>query len=240
MSDAFHRERATDKTHAWRHYFCGHCGFELDAPISCGDRFCNVCGWGPRLRARDRMSGLIAAARRLSPRPLRFVTLTTLDCHDLPDGVRAITAAFRRLRASCWWRNRVAGGIYVVEATAQPEGWHVHIHAIVQCDYLPQRSLSAKWKAITGAPIVYVQLVKNGDAPVSYLTKYLSKAACPDARRRECAVGLRGARLFSPFGSWHNIKISVPRRVCTCPSCHANDWVHDRLFSATHRWESTA
>ena len=45
--------------HAFRSYVCGHCGHEITVPKACGDRFCSVCGWGSRLRARDQMAELI-------------------------------------------------------------------------------------------------------------------------------------------------------------------------------------
>jgi hypothetical protein len=60
------------------------------------------------------------------------------------------------------------------------------------------------------------------------------------ADQHVAATALRNCRLFSVFGTWHDIKIAVTRRVCVCKKCGSNDWVHDRQMQYTRTWESTA
>jgi hypothetical protein len=45
---------------------------------------------------------------------------------------------------------RVRGGFYAIEPIHKGRGWHVHIHAILDADYLPQAELSRLWHEITG------------------------------------------------------------------------------------------
>lgn len=186
------------------------------------------------------MAELCRVALRTDSRRLRRVDLTITAGPDASQGFHRLVEGFRRLRSSAWWKRHVSGGIYVIEATRSGDKWHVHLHAIVQSDFLPQRELSSRWKAATGDIIVYIQLMRDTSHAVSYLTKYLSKTAVVGDFRPELARALKSSRLFSPFGTWHAIKIKIPRRECVCPKCGANDWVHDRCFDMRERWTRQA
>jgi len=63
--------------------------------------------------------------------------------------------------------------VMIVEATEQG---YPHLHALLDCEYIPQRILSGIWKRLTGAPIVDIRQVYSPQKTASYLTKYLTKA----------------------------------------------------------------
>jgi len=223
--------------HEFRHYFCSGCGHEIVAPVSCGNRFCPVCSVGPRLRARDRLLELTQKAREVCPDPLRMLTLTIRDVDDPAVGFRLLVDAFRRLRTRQLWRNRVRGGVYVVEATGHAGSWHVHLHAIIQGQFLPQRWISAQWKRLTSAPIVWINTVGSSRGAVMYLTQYLTKADVAADDLPVLSAALRGSRMFSPFGSWHCLLQKAVRKSFLCPCCGRSDWVHDRVFDKARPWD---
>lgn len=225
--------------HEFRHYFCAGCGHEIDAPVSCGNRFCPVCSHGPRIRARNRMLKIVQAARENSPEPLRFVTLTIKNCPDPKQGFSVLIDGFRRLRSRPFWKNRVRGGLYVIEATGRAGEWHVHLHALIQGVFIPQGQLSAVWKAVTGSQVVWISSVSDSTRAVQYITQYLTKTDVAGSDRDELAMSLAGCRMFSPFGCWHSIRIPKIEHAHICPCCGHSEWIHDRFFAIKdHHWST--
>ena len=88
-----------------------------------------------------------------------FITLTIPNTHDLDvGGLRHLRRAFGKLRHTKLWYRRVRGGVAGIEITNQGNGWHPHLHAVIDCKWLawktppPQRgegkkSLKEKYKA---------------------------------------------------------------------------------------------
>jgi hypothetical protein len=220
----------TYNQHQFRTFFCVGCGHTLTVPMSCHDRFCSVCGFGARIRARDKMEAIVRASRGPNAGSLRFITLTVKNRPDLRDGISFLLDCFKRFRKSAFWKNYVRGGLYVLEVSGTRKDWHMHLHILVEGEFIPQRLLSSQWATVSGAPIVWIEQVKGLRDTVGYLTKYLSKRSVPDDCADELAAVLHSQRLFQTFGTWHNLVKVIPKMRCKCPKCGGVRWIHDRAL----------
>jgi len=190
----------------------------------CKSRHCEPC-------ARSR-GNLIAANLRgkLAEVPAgkhRFVTLT-LRHTDTPlrSQIVRLYAAFKRLRASKWWKGIVTGGAFTCEVKWNPDTarWHPHLHIVCDSAWLPVQELSQNWKRITIDSFrVDVQLLSNVKDASYYLAKYVAKgtsaAVWEDAdRAQEYIMAMRGVRICATFGTWRGVSL-------TKPNDRTTDWV---------------
>ena len=220
------------RDHQYRTFYCGHCGSELTVPLKCGNRFCSVCMHGPRARVRLRLQQLFGKVKVTGQKRLKLVTLTVPNQADAYDAFRLLVQSFRKLRGTAWWKKHVDGGVYVMEATFRNDLWHVHLHCIILALYMPQAELSDLWKTASGAIIVDVRQIRKGTDTIQYLTKYVTKTDVPLEQQGKLSYALKGSRLYSTFGSWHSIKLKVPRVECPCKKCGSNDWVWEGFLDA--------
>ena len=178
----------------------------------CRDRFCQPCA---RARAGLVARNLLDALPRSK---LRFVTLTLKhQIRTLPDTIDHLYRSFRRLRHRPFWKHKVRAGIAFCEIKWSPKttAWNVHLHILVDSDYLPARTLSSEWHTITGDSfIVDIRLVKSLRSVASYVVKYASKGLAtrnlPSLELlTEAMRALRGRRLCLPFGTWSRLLLSA-------------------------------
>lgn len=172
---------------------------------TCKDRFCVPCG---RSRAWTLRNNLANKADGLT---LRMLTLT-LQHTDRPlaDQLDHLHTAFRTLRRSRLWRDRVRGGLAFVEiALSATDGcWHPHYHILLDSDYLPQAQLAALWLDATGTSrVIDIRLVRDRRIIDGYVTKYVTKpipaAVYRQPDRLQAAVdALAHRRLYWAIGSW--------------------------------------
>lgn len=172
---------------------------------TCHDRFCQPCA---RMRAANIRANL---EHYLTTEQLRFVTLTLAHA-DVPlDGqVARLYRAFKDLRATAWWRDRVDGGAAFLEVTrnAATGRWHPHFHVLVAGRYLPQHQLSQLWFEATGdSCVVDVRAVTDRSMVAKYVTKYVTKPLSSNvfsdlAVLVEVVQALEGRRMLVTFGAW--------------------------------------
>lgn len=111
---------------------CAECGHQHQAEQRCRQKWCPVC---VRAIATKRSLKYAAAVERLQW-PL-FITLTQKNQRDLdPENVRKMRRAFGKLRHRAWWKKAVRGGVAGMEVTNIGNGWHFHIHAVIDCRWL--------------------------------------------------------------------------------------------------------
>ena len=138
---------------------------------------------------------------------------TVLTLHCEPDDLRArisrILAAFRRLRAHKWWRSKVAGGIWFLHVKWQSDkGWyHVHLHLLVDAEFLPQHELSDHWKtATTDSDVVWIKRIKSLSYVANYIARYVSRPAdvlgWQTTPAVDAVLAMAGRRSFGTFGTW--------------------------------------
>ena len=186
----------------------------------CHDRFCLPCQHARSLRLAGRLSAAAHTLAAIAKRDdddvrLRFVTLTLRHVADpLATQIRHLFDAFRLLRRATWWKQRVRGGVAVLEVKRSKDGkaWHPHLHVLVASTFIGQGWLAEAWHRCTGTSyIVDVRSVKRASQVVNYLTSYMSKPMSyaptrqPEALR-ESLEALRAVHTWFTFGVLRGVK----------------------------------
>lgn len=179
-----------------------------------------------------------------------FVTLTMANS-DNPDSVRILRRAFGKLRNRRLWKDKVLGGVAAIEVTNKGNGWHPHLHALVDCRWLaiktpePPRNipkedkkiyyeyaakeLSMTWASILGQDTAIVLATRaRGAATIKEVLKYSVKGSelldSPD-RISEMIRMLEMTRLITTFGSIYGMSKELeedPEKTgCACEKCQA-------------------
>jgi hypothetical protein len=115
---------------------CTNCGHTHFTETKCKQKWCPVC-----VRAiATRRSLKFANAARSMTWPL-FLTLTVRNVGDsgVPF-VRKLRRDFGKLRHRKIWKDNVVGGVAAIEVTNKGKGWHPHLHALIDCEWLAIRT----------------------------------------------------------------------------------------------------
>lgn len=177
----------------------------------CRSRICPTCG----PRRADQLRGRVErSVQQIDDARLLTLTLRSTD-EPLAASLQRLREAWTKLRRRKAWKAHVRGGVSVVEVTynARTDRWHPHLHVVLDGVYWQQKAIAAAWLDATGDSwIVDIRRVPSRRALVAYVAKYVAKASqlgrCPDRRRAEHALAMRGVRLCQPFGSLHG---SMPK-----------------------------
>jgi hypothetical protein len=75
-----------------------------------------------------------------------FITLTVENVEDagIPF-VRKLRRDFGRLRHRKIWTQNVVGGVASIEVTNKGHGWHPHLHALIDCEWLATTTARPQW-----------------------------------------------------------------------------------------------
>jgi hypothetical protein len=176
----------------------------------CRDRCCQPCG-----RAR---SAQVEAALRawVGDRSLRFITLTLKHTPHLKlqEQLERLYRSFSSLRRRNWWKDKVKGGVAVLEVKIGKDGlWHPHLHLLLESSYLPQQGLSHEWLAVTGdSYIVDVRKVSQEKNELKYVCSYVGKPLDSSIYNvpemlDAFVIAIKGRRLILPFGTWHKLSL---------------------------------
>ena len=200
------RERFTEcGRNAWVQFSPAHQRYRVRSD-SCKLRWCPACQASRGHHVRQHLRQFIAANPN---QRLRLVTLTMLhSAAPLRTQLDNLRKAFRRLRQRVFRKERVVGGIGVIEIKRTEAGeWHPHLHIVAAGQYLSSGHLSKQWLSITKtSSIVDVRALKNPDSAIDYLCKYVTKPP-PIDNLLELDVatdwikGLKRSRLLIPFGN---------------------------------------
>ena len=212
--------------HVWRTLYCRFCGHEIKALVDCGHRFCPFCSRRRSRRVRNRLNFLLKSVKPLPKAGITMLTVSTSNCTDLDEGIKHLVASFRKLRQRSLWKYYVLGGAFVIEVKGRPGNWHPHIHAIIHAYYIPWPRLRAAWRQCSGGQAVWINAVSH-DRAIGYVTKYITKPDLPPGLLDDASAALRHFRLFTRFGSWHNIPIPKMVYDTPCKNCGRCDWIVD-------------
>jgi predicted RNA-binding Zn-ribbon protein involved in translation (DUF1610 family) len=216
--------------HQFRTVYCASCGHEIRFPIKCRERFCPTCAPYRSSRARKRIKWVLSQVQTRGETRLRLVTLTIRSQKDVATMCTRLLRSFRTLRNRRAWKKHCSGGIYVIEITKSPEGWHAHIHAIVVGTYFPQREISQQWRSITGSPVVDIRLIRSQKA-VNYVCKYVTTPSVTPEYVQSVSQALAHLRLWSTFGILHSINTKYVVPEYHCPSCGSTSWMTEWMIS---------
>jgi hypothetical protein len=149
-------------------------------------------------------------------RQLKLVTLTIAASDDsLSTILDRITRHFRTLRSRPIWKKYIKGGASIVETKLGKNSgkWHCHYHIVCEGKFIPQHRLADEWQRITkDSRIVDVRAVGARTGAVSYITKYITKAAdhsivTSPEHLKEAIVAFTGRRMVATFGTWRGLKL---------------------------------
>lgn len=134
------------------------------------------------------------------------------------------------------------GGAYTIELVPKEDGWHIHLHLLLDVGYLPWAKIQETWARAVGVkrPHVHVQAANN-DSVKRYVCKYATKTGLgnlgkekkKDERKGVGAADIvrwyaavRGSKLWGTFGDWYRFSledaaevVDMAPYVCKCPLC---------------------
>lgn len=185
----------------------------------------------------------------------KHVVLTVKNVGDLTPGhVTQLQKWFGNLRRRKCCSNWV-GGFYSIECTNEGNGWHLHIHALVEARWIDSAELSKNWDSTTGG---FGRIVKVKDCRqrtyLSEVTKYVAKgsqlAAWSPAQILAFVQAFSHKRTFGVFGKLYGARtefaefiatMKAAKPKCDCGSCSIlyfteNEWLaREALASPTSK-----
>ena len=178
----------------------------------CRDRFCVPC-------ARERSRHIASRVGDHSAgKELRFITLTLRHTdRTMKEDIDRLYAAFVKLRRRRLWRKTQKGGVGFLEIkrNAKDDGWHVHLHTIVEGHNIEQRDLSAAWLEVTGDSfITKIQWCHSPEQAAYYAAKYSGKGIHGNCYKdpevlRDSMIAIKGRRLVAKFGTWSDLDLKA-------------------------------
>lgn len=231
------------------------CGDVRMAETRCKNKWCPECA---RPLAAKRSAKMAQIVRTFSW-PM-FVTLTMKNVEDLTgDAVRELRRAFGRWRRMAGQRM-IRGGLATIEVTNIGNGWHPHLHAVLDCPWLGPARLrpfpweprhkkaecyrlakmanEEAWARALRAPQGTMHIKRTSDSSVTkevvkYAVKGSDLVACRESIGQliDC---LTKTRLMTTFGSAHGFKFDeseILRPPCCCAECQSPAaWLPEDVF----------
>jgi predicted Zn-ribbon and HTH transcriptional regulator len=236
---------------------CLDCGFVHLTETRCKNKWCPSCQRG---LAETKAARLRFAVKRM--RWPIFLTLTQGNSVNIEEeDVREFRRAFGRLRHMKFWKVKVRGGVASMEVTNVGNGWHLHLHAVLDCDWLsilsepPRKWHTAKekawkilvakselqeaWRQALKAAYDPICHVKRADGDICQeVLKYVVKGDDLVEMRDDIAPlidAISTTRLVTTFGTCYGLKaaleIEEPPTAFLCPRGHSA-WMPQPLFDA--------
>jgi len=142
---------------------------------------------------------------------IRFLTLTLAPRDGtLKEQIAYLRAAWTKLRRRKDLKNKLRGGVSVIEVThnAKTDRWHPHLHIVFSGSFIKHALIKKNWLDITkDSNIVDIRRISSRMAAVNYLAKYVSKTSTIPAtakhRVAEWVEATNGLREFATFGEMH-------------------------------------
>jgi hypothetical protein len=185
----------------WTIARCDSCGKEQHFPNRCDLFYCPECT--PRLAHEREESISWWVAEVNQP---KFITLTCRNIPDMNSGhlleFKSWWRKLRRRKFAANWR----GGFYSIEVTNTGNGWHLHLHALVDARWIDGGELARVWHEVTNWQ---GEIVKVKDARAeAYLARVKSYIVKPEQLAKWTSDQIKtfvqtfdGARTFGVFGT---------------------------------------
>lgn len=206
---------------------CTHCGRNTPFMNRCEVFWCPLCA--PRLH-RERVERIRWWS--VQCQQPKHVVLTARNTQDITkarvDSFKKAFASLRRTSFAAGWR----GGTWSLETTNEGRGWHLHLHSLVDADWIAGSTLAKEWAKRIGQDFAICR-VKDARAQ-DYLyevTKYVCKpnqvASWAPKDVADWIDAFSKGRNFGVFGQLHGkqkewrqfLKTQTARRrLCECGS----------------------
>jgi len=202
---------------------CLDCGTTRTFPNRCDLFFCPECYHSLTAHRSRQVKWWV---QRI-PQP-KHVCLTITNIPELTKGhVTELQKMFARLRRRKFAQNW-DGGFYSVQVTKKSNGWHLHIHALINARWVDQPELCRQWAAITNQAGRITKVKDCRDQ--SYLERITSYVARGNELAEWGTEDLKafihafsGKRTFSVFGSLFGMRTEFSEWIKTVrdskPSC---------------------
>jgi hypothetical protein len=236
----FEHAESLERCHSeWTVAHCGDCGRVKKFPNRCDCFYCAECQ--PRLAGERKKA--VEWWTKLVCQP-KHVVLTVQNTAEL---TKAHVLEFKR-----WWaklRRRVfarnwSGGFYSIELTNEGNGWHLHLHALIDTKWIDGGQLAVEWQKVTNG-LGRIVCVKDARAKnyLAEVTKYAVKgvdlAKWTGAEIQTFIAAFDGVRTFGVFGSLYGARTKFAEFIatlrdakpkCECGSCNIQyyseaDWL---------------
>lgn len=237
---------------------CTGCGSPSMGEARCKKRWCPVCQIKIAFERTLKVNQLVASMQW----PL-FVTLTKSNDDDMNyEGTRHLVKAFGKLRHKKIWKDQVKGGAATIEITNIGNGWHPHLHAIIDCRWLAirtkepppncsreafqlhcqmaQKELSTEWAKSLGQRMAIVWVCRANKATIA---KEIAKYAVKGSDLVSCngTIGpmlraMKHARLLRTFGTCFKFPF-IEETKGTPKACNDCGEVHTMLPEAVYNWQ---
>lgn len=228
--------------------WCAECGHEHACETKCSRKWCPSCAPKRGNQRADRLRHLIALMQW--PMHITFSVPNVAYGHASRSMMRDLLVAFRRLRRLKLWSKNVEGGAYGMEVTDKGNGYHPHLHTVIDCRWLAlhtrephwrdsDETKRAKWKGAAEELQQAWQFATGIDSRMSVFIRRCDSNAASEilkyALKSEDAVKLQGrlgdvframdaVRMCQAFGSIRGVDLpedETPRLMC--PNGHA-EW----------------
>lgn len=204
---------------------CAHCGSSWWVVTKCKQRVCPLCSY----EQSQKRAHFLKAMTDHMQHP-KLLTLTQPQVHTDPkEAIHFIRNSFAKLRKTKVFQP-VVGGAYAIEVKPNEDGFHVHMHVLIDAPYLPYQRIFSAWKKIlqSDCPQIDIRSAKDAKAR-EYVAKYAAKGAGFDLHPDNVVrwyEATKGERLWATFGKWYNATLeeldpdyTERDQKVTCPNC---------------------
>jgi hypothetical protein len=215
-------EEASRLEHCHSYYTvaqCGDCGAVRKFPNRCDRFYCPECQPALSHERRRQVEWWVGMIKQP-----KHVVLTVRNIPDLTRGhVDQLQDWFGRLRRRKFCRDW-RGGFYSIELTNEGQGWHLHIHALVDADWIDSAGLALAWDNTTNGMgrIVSVSDCREKNY-LAEVTKYAVKGSMlAKWSAGEIATFVRafqGKRTFGVFGNLYAARTEFAEWIATLKAC---------------------
>jgi len=204
---------------------CEMCRRVESYPNRCEQIYCPMCQ--PRLRRKRLESVAWWAARLKWPKHLVLTMRNTerLTTATLA-GIKVNLAKLRRSKAARGWK----GGLWSLEVTNRGHGWHVHLHLLVDAQWIYKARIQTRWAKLLGQDNAIVHVgSRPGTDHRREVSKYVVKGSQLAKWRAgevvEAVEAIGRQKTFGTFGTlykvraehrdWHD-HLAEARATCSC------------------------
>lgn len=186
-----------------RQCICTCCGHVFYIEDRCRQRTCPLCSYSSSIKRAEWIKRMLHGMK--FPKLLTLTIRRTKD--DPRDVIDRLRGLFNELREDACFA-KVKGGCYQIELKWRGDGWHVHMHVMMDCPFMPRQLIYSAWRRITGQDVVNIDIkAATTDAEIAYVAKYAAKSADYEGDIPQVVAwwkATKGKRLFAGFGEWYH------------------------------------
>ncbi|GAI83629.1 unnamed protein product, partial [marine sediment metagenome] len=114
--------------------------------------------------------------------------------------------------------SRIRGGIWFfqIKWSKKTDGWHPHIHALLDSDFIPQAQIRARWYKLTqGSDIVDIRACWSPESAANHVARYATRpgtlSSVPPPHRLSLLQTLHGRRIVGAWGTALKVPLAPPK-----------------------------